>query len=550
MERMDRTKDYFPVDIYAVKEYGLEKLSENFFWPVSDADFVKLYNDIEQLYKDCINSDEETGKILLIQFKLFHEYLQFLHALKAIIEARKRGKEPLYTDKSFWYRDIIRNDMARSHVVSKIKNPGLAGCLRGMIVKSIKAAEHNSLITNLFKKPAAVVYGPITSIMAEYIKESKYTVRFMLPSDLFPFNFSYKISEGLHKKIKDIACSMVTGLQSIAGQNGFTVDSKHADHLLQMTESALQDAAKVLYAARKKIGVYKPENMHLLISSCGNVASRAVATAAKEKGFKVTGFTHGGSVGIYDNPTLPFLDFAFSDEFVTYTKESMVLFQKINEKHPFLKNDRIKINSCNDTQFMKLEEKYKNEPLSKSIKTVMLLGYPHNQLRKPHASAGLSLMHLDLEFRLINVIRDAGYDVLYKVHPDRVQEVNDVFRDKVKVVNGYFQNYLHMADAFLFGSIRTTAFSRALCTNKPIIGFIMKDEAFKPFPEALDLLQKRCTLIKTEFDSSNRIIFDRQELINALRQRPEQPNTEFIEKYMFPEKEPDSNTGKRRQWQI
>lgn len=526
----------FPVDIYAVKEYGLEKLSENFFWPVSDMDFFKLYSDIERLYKNYINGEEEMGKLLLIQFKLFYEYLQFLHALKVIAEARRCGKEPIYTAESFWYRDIMCDDMAHSHIISGTKNAGLSDYMRGIIVKNVKAIKHNTRITNIFKKPAAVVFGTVTPIMTEYIKESKYAVKFMLPGDLFPFNFHYEIPADLDKKIKDLARDMVTGLQSIGNQNDFTMNSKHAGHLRQITEEALRDAAKVFYAAKKRIAAYKSETLHLLMSGFGNVVSRAVATAAKERGCKITAFSHGGNVGIYDSPVLSVLDFAFSDEFVTYTKASTALFQRINEKHPFLKNDRLKIISCDDPQFIRLREKYKNETLPKSIRTIMLLGYPHNQVRKPHSSAGLSLMHLDLEFRLINILRNEGYDVLYKAHPGRAQEADNVFRGKVKVINGYFQDCLNMADAFLFGSIRTTAFSTALCTNKPIIGFIMKDEAFKPFSDAFELLRKRCTMIKTEFDASNRIIFDRCELVNTLRQRPEPPNTEFIETYMIPEK--------------
>ena len=33
----------FPVDIFAVKEYGVERWRKDFFWPVSDSEYIRLF---------------------------------------------------------------------------------------------------------------------------------------------------------------------------------------------------------------------------------------------------------------------------------------------------------------------------------------------------------------------------------------------------------------------------------------------------------------------------------------------------------------------------
>ena len=145
-------------------------------------------------------------------------------------------------------------------------------------------------------------------------------------------------------------------------------------------------------------------------------------------------------------------------------------------------------------------------------------------------------MRLDLELRVVDVLKKSNYYVIYKPHPDRTEEAKGIFEGRVDEVlyKGYFENFLDAADAFIFGSIRTTAFSFALCTKKPIIFFQMAEEPFKPFSEPMEPLKKRCTFIHTKFDNRNRIIFDKRELLDALAKRPAAPDNEFIERYMFP----------------
>lgn len=537
----------FPVDIFAVKEYGVKKWQDEFFWPVSDKDFVVLCRDIDQCIIDQINTQpQEISDLLLVQGTLRVEYQQFLHAVKVLEQVKFRGLEVLFSDKTLWYKYLITGSLPVPYGFSKKKddynNPyadSLVKKVKGRIKKYLKSLVCNN--QNVFKlvnsigkgKISARLCGSMSPLIKQYIGNLPYWVSATYQWNWLPKDVSYKVPERLEDSIERVSSTIVSELRSIANKHEIILIDDHINYLRQFTKSKLIDAAKMLHLIRNK--VKEKTKIHLLISDLGNPFHKALCIAGHQKGWKVTSFSHGGSIGFYDSPGLAFSEFALSDEFITYTAESIELFEKIKSNHKPLRNNKVAIRSGDSYEYFKLWKKYGNKPLPISIKRVMLIGFPHNQWRKYNASPSLAFMHLDLELRIVDLLGKAGYDIIYKAHPDRIPEVKGIFENRAKVLTkGYFQDYLDSVDAFIFGSIRTTAFPIALCTSKPIIGFIMEQEPYKPFPEAMKLLKKRCRLIYAKFDERNRVIFDEKELLEALAVKPEQPNNEYLEKYYIP----------------
>lgn len=535
---------YFPVDIFAVKKYGIEKWQNEFFWPVSDKDFVNFSNDIEQCMVKRINDEpEDIGDLLIIQRGLPVQYWHILHALKVIDEIKSRGLTVLFSDDSFCYRDLL-TDGAISLLISKIRENRCSDNLyRDVFFTRIKNNAKNLLRSfeynlNLFKffnpkcnGEISILYGSADSLMRHYIRKLKNWVYVTSKYNWLPKKESYNISEKSKVNIKRVSSAIADDLKSIANRNGIKILDIHVNYLVEFTQSELINTSQMLHLI--KDGLIDKNKIHLLISGLTNAFHRTLAIAVRERGGKVTSFNHGGHIGLYDTYTLAFSEFSLANEFVTHTPESVKLFERIKSNHTPFRNNKVNIISCASKEFFKMRGKYKDKPLPINIKRIMIIGYPHNQWRKPQGAATLSLMQLDFELRLIDILKKSGYYVIYKVHPDRVSEVKGIFEDKAEVISGYFEDCLDIADVFLFGSIRTTAFPIALCTNKPIIGFVMKSEFYKPFPEPMELLKKRCNIIYTDFDERNRIIFNKAELLDALAKPPKKPNNEFLEKYMF-----------------
>ncbi len=145
------------------------------------------------------------------------------------------------------------------------------------------------------------------------------------------------------------------------------------------------------------------------------------------------------------------------------------------------------------------------------------------------------LIQLDWELRIIEILRKSGLKVIYKRHPDgKLRNRNiDFFDADVDIVYERFEDVMDYADAFLFYHSRSTTLGYALSTNKPVI--YINGGWEKWLSEIRELFAKRCHIVSAHFDERNRLIINEEELLDALASKPVKPNTEFIEKFMFPE---------------
>jgi hypothetical protein len=531
----------FPVDIFAVKEYGVDKWQSEFFWPFSDHEFNNLCQDIEQCFTAEINNHPEEIKVLAgIQYKLKVEYANFLHALKRIQQMQSQGKEILYSDKAWWYKNLMEEapvDIRVSTLGAMRRN--FFGDLKNKARVLIKSLVFNKSILKHFnqlgKKETVQLLGPVKPIAEQYIAKIPQWVNFITQWDWLPRNIVYEVPSELKERIEEFSKSMTDGLNSIAKRYEIRLSEDNIEHLKGLTASELINAAGVLHLVRSKLKKYR-KKVHLLTSTGASFFQRVLSIAIREYGGKVTVFAHGGDVGFINTPIgmMPFFDIPFADEFVTYTDESALLYKKINNNYSHCPEHKLQIISGETDEFFKLWKKYGNSVLPEKNKRVMLIGYPQTQWRRPFENGGDAFTNLDLELRLIEFLKKAGYEVLYKAHPDRIAEVEGIFEDKTQLLKGYFEPHIDKADVFLFPNITTTAFAIALCTNKPIIAFDISFSLFEPFPEAMELCHKRCSVVNNAYDERNRITFDEKQLLDALSRKVEQPNTEFIEKYMFP----------------
>jgi len=275
----------------------------------------------------------------------------------------------------------------------------------------------------------------------------------------------------------------------------------------------------------------RKKKIHLVLAGTANPFERALSIAVRQIGGRTTTFIHGGDVG-FRNVSIS-LDVTTADNFVVYTEKSAELFEAI-KKDPAKCTSSTNIIAGETDEYFKLLKKYRTDLLPKDNKRVMIIGYPQNQWRRTLYIGGFSLARLDLELRLAETLHQAGYEVIYKAHPEKVSEIEGVFDSNVRLSRDYFEDVLDEADLFLFSTTTTTAFPIALCTNKPIVTLDLSFKLYEPFGDAMELFKKRCKVVSTEFDKRNRIVFNERELLDALAQRAELPNDEFLKTYYFP----------------
>lgn len=528
----------FPVDIFAIKEYGIKNWQSEFFWPVSDEDYFNLCGSIDGCLIRWIETQpEEMSDLLLIISSLRAEYWHFLHALKVAQDISAEGGKILYSGDALWYKEIIGGGPIPVRGFRRGKSkPALSKRIKADMAKTVWKLQYNKKIGKLFcfrkNRDITEIYGAVTPLMKLYIRNSQSLFNFTSDYDWLGGKSTRDLPQGLLLKIGEVSKNIANDLTSIARDHEIMLSAHHSDYLKNLTEGMLTNAAQIMYSVKGRLK--KNGKIKLITSSFVSIFARVLCVAIRRLGGHVVTFNHGNGIGIYDSPGMAFLEFAVSDEFIIYNKKTAGFFESIKNSHPHIRNNKTIITSLDSDGLYKIWEKNRKKLLPEKMKKVMVIGYPHNQSRQYGAAGSFSPIQLDFELRVADILKRSGYEVIYKAHPDRLAEVEGIFGQKTSVIKGYFEDRMDMADAFLFGSIRTTAFPIALCTNKPVIGFMMESERFKPFPEALGSLKKRCSMVKAKFDERNRIVFDEKELLGALAQKPAQPDTEFMKKYIFP----------------
>ena len=120
-----------------------------------------------------------------------------------------------------------------------------------------------------------------------------------------------------------------------------------------------------------------------------------------------------------------------------------------------------------------------------------------------------------MEYRLITTLKNFGYYVVYKAHPDRIKEIEGLFNDVVdEVITESFEKVWQGSDLLIFTYTSTTTFGYALTTNLPII-LVDSAQKFRDKKE-YDDMSSRVNLVKTSFNDNMRISFDSDLLLKAV----------------------------------
>ncbi len=530
----------FPIDAQAVKRYGLDKWREEFSSPVSEEEFISLYWDIEALFASLMGRyDGLTRELFVIHHKFKIEYANIINAIWVAQRAQKTGKSILYSDDSWWYKNIaedkdidIRIQIARfvpyswqHRALSFIKGHMLSLYHCG-IIKYLNRHK-GDFVVKLF-------YGTVTDLMSHYIKKLPQGIDFTYRCDWFSNGPSHKLSGELASRIDEVSQLVMEGLIDIAKKRSIRLNQRHIDQIRLFTKNEFVNAAELYLTVEDRVKRER-KKIHLILANSVNPVERIVSIVVRKYGGKVTAFAHGGDNG-FRNISIS-KDVTTADEFIAYTASSVDLYNRITYKSTSWERDYpFNVNSVESDEFFKLWQGMQRFRSSGKIKKVMIVGYPHNQWRRILYVGGSSLVRLDLELRLIDLLKKNGYEPIYKAHPETLKGIKGIFDNKVKVLTNDFKESVEEADLFIFPTITSTAFFQGICSSKPAIALDLSFKVSDPFPEVMGQLKKRCRIITTRMDERNRIVFNEEELLKAIESPSSDIDIEFLREYMFPER--------------
>ncbi len=537
--------NYFPLDINASKKYGIKKWQEEFFWPVSYKSFLEVEARIKETLNELINENRDNylGDLLVINYKIFFEYTNLLHALWVLKDLREKGLKPLYGEDSVIYKGILEKGIPLSkaipshfppvgNVISKLKSQ--ARLIKGTLLFNKTIA---TLLKSLFRiTPFIADQSYLNHLACEYINDNvKNGIRLRNLQDWYKINPTVNITESQKEEIQTLSNKIVQKVREIAESYSLQLTELQSTYLTDITLDLFLKTFIFLNSLKIHISRLKP--MNLFIGCSGNLFLRMISIAVRDNGGMVTGFIHGEPV-IYKWDKYSWLELSTVDRFITYTERSAKTMASLLETYPPLKKNTVKIEGAETRSFYDIWQRESKKPIPKRIERVMVIAsYYSDENKLGQGIAFPELMQLDWELRIIDILKKAGYKVIYKKHPEvpssKIHGLPvDSFDGTVKSINDSFEDVMDYADAYVFYFTRSTPLCHALCTNKPLIYINGGWEEW--IPEMYVPFSKRCRIVSSYFDERNRLIINEEGLLNALACKPAEPNTEFIEKYMFP----------------
>lgn len=272
----------------------------------------------------------------------------------------------------------------------------------------------------------------------------------------------------------------------------------------------------------------RPERLprRLWHGSGGNLWDRMLGRAVREQGGSVTAHSHAGGSEYELFPYDFTNEYAVCDEYVAYTEgQARLMAEKLDPAYLFGSAPRF--GSVGGS----VAPPAQAGPAAAG-RTLMYVdgGYEGERVQLNPGFPDVVLA--DWQARLFARLRDAGWRVLYKPHPEFSPPAGLLGPGVgVEALSGRFEELLGQADLFLFDYPQTSTFNVALRSGRPMA--LVDFGGTRWYGNALELLRKRCVVVPGGFDAANRAQVDWEGLLACLEQaRTMPPDTGFVEYFL------------------
>jgi hypothetical protein len=275
----------------------------------------------------------------------------------------------------------------------------------------------------------------------------------------------------------------------------------------------------------------------MMLSDIGNPHHRAVAYALRAMNIDVVGFSHGHNPGFVTNRAVPHGQQSPCSLYICPTWKTAEYHEELQDASNMQRKKDTQFSSIETTEYSDLYKRWKGKPVNFPYRSIMVIGSQLLPLRSMAGTGEFFIFKLDLELKLVEVLKQAGYHVIYKAHPQYLKQVQGVFEDRAdEIETRPFEQVMDNADAFVFTHPLTTPFGLSLCTNKPITLIDVEERDWEP--KGYKLLRRRCHMIPAKFSpSTNMVEFNENDLLEFLDSPPAEVNEDYLRMHMFPRQE-------------
>lgn len=509
-------------DAFAVAEVGLDRWRRDGWWPVDDPAYFAFQRAIWSAFGETLRELSDPACDLAIADSRFvYDLAQITQAAAVVTACDKQGgtlamtaaSNPLYrpdwSQLANQYRHIPRSGPPVELALRVAAKTVLTGGLRHRDKRSIRCI------------------GSRAKLAREYFSRMDVVCRYSFPDQILaPFaDLPPKALDAADTKV------LIRFLDTAA-------EIAHDHFSVTLALPAIREAW--LQRLERFGGVYwglvkRPWREDAIsITETARPWNKLIATAARRAGLDAIGFHHGNDMTNSWKLHATAFEYGSLSHFVAPTTQAARLHREEHERCGIADLRPVRFDTAETNRYRHVREAAARVPRRDPPRTIMIVGASMNPNRAPFSPARHFFFQLNAELDSAEILRQAGYEVIYKIHPERRAEVEPLIADIVdRIVVEPFENCWQQADAFVFGYLCTSTFGFALCTNRPIV--LLESPGIDWNREAADLLTRRCRLVPCAYDAHNRFAITPDALVGALADTHGEPDMSYVTQLMEPE---------------
>jgi hypothetical protein len=512
-------------DMAAIKDNADDYLGEGYFWPVSENEFEDFYKFMHVEYINLSNklNNTELQDIAIVEFAFVKQLLQIFHfnyvkkyseinSLELILGAgsEKIINPDLEKIKNYYssikpqhnkffriIRRIIRNVLFNKHL-----------SLPKIIFGFIFGSSHTSVGSN-------------EQIKRDFIIKNKVFYNHVDWPDLLVNNLD---KSEINTDFQEIFLNKIINpfLNKLSESNSLFVKDIDFKEIADAWSTRSFEALIIYKRFQSSI-----TSSELLITEISKPISKLITLAYQRNGCNVFCFHHGNDAAATIQKLTFSANVSHCNQFVLPTTGIASRYQKHYSNIDCIGSSKTKFLSINSRFMYDLFLKNTRKAINQENETIMLVGYPFNSNRYIGGRGLFFYQQVDLEYRLISLLKLNNKRVIYKAHPERLKEVQGVFDNIVDEINiDPFEEVWDKANTLIFTYSSTTTFGYALTTNIPII-LLDSDNELRDVDDML-LLDKRVNRVITNISNDTKINFSEESFFRALKS-PNKISFDYVE---------------------
>ncbi len=522
----------------AIRKIGLQAFSELYRWPISDAEYRVFVDSILGQFEDIlIAADPDITDIVIADYRFVMFIILHIHhnaaSIRFGVKQPSAGADPSLMEFIYpsWQAHLDYLSPLSIHS-GHFGNPrpttkSQLGHRARRFLKSAKvnrSASLRHLLASSKQTPVHVSIGPFTLFKQEFLSGRNELVyvsewdRFgTTPAKPDP-TFERRIISGF---VEPFIETLRQNAMSIGGSVDFPAISR-----------TLLGRATILNGYYRHLLNTPRPPMSISLTAAGNPLRKILATALARLGTKSFVLHHGDCHGVERYPHAHRNDGSWCNFFVCPTSK---ITDNFRENY-----GASRLEQHYDTQYIcspashypSLRQRYRSHSEEKRHPfTVMLIGFGMNHVRYLDGAGYFYYFQLDLQYRVALLIKKLGYRLVYKIHPDRAQEVGSLFAPVADALEQRpFEETWNTADYYVFTHPGTTVFGQTVLTTKPMMLIDLESNNWNS--RGYQLLNSRCHMVSSRFDCHNRIVFDEDQVAEKLA-NPLTLNDSYIDEFLF-----------------